>query len=324
VIVPPHAAGRALGTIAAEVLEVPLIVHDNLRPAWDLAEVDCLRLRQARQLLILDDVLMSGSRLDGYNKALRENQEAFGSFDCVHFWVGVARPDCAASLRRAEISLTKHAPWEASLGFAEKIFLPAWNEKGCPWCLEYDFLSRWSKEQAEPPAWLQQRLQYLTQKGVGISGEPLLLLPPSQPVTLGVGSLVGPVGLSSIETVFSVMAGVQNLRHDASDQKRLWRSILAANVLKPANFINYSEALVRAALLRSLNPAELGQTARMESNEVLLKALAQSDQHLLLGEMVFAMYRNLLPKSSEQRLQECTKGLLSDDALAIVRDIVAQ
>jgi len=267
---------------------------------------------------------MSGSRLDGYNKALRENREAFGSFDCVHFWMVIARPDCAASLRRAQVSLTKHAPWEASLGFAEKIFLPAWNEKDCPWCLEYDFLSRWSKEHAEPPAWLQHRLQHLTQKGDGISGEPLLLLPPSQPVTLGDGSLVGPAGLSSMETVFSVIAGVQNLRHDASDEKRLWRNILTANVFKPANFFNYSEALVRAALLRSLNPAELGQTARLESNEILLKALAQPDQHLLLGEMVFAMYRNLLPKSSEQKLQQYSKGLLSDDALAIVRDFVAQ
>ncbi|HUR42192.1 MAG TPA: phosphoribosyltransferase [Verrucomicrobiae bacterium] len=322
-VVPPHEAGRQLGQLATEELGVPLIVHDNLRPGEGLSHDDCGRIRAARKLLILDDVLMSGSRLDAYNKALRENEATFGSFDSVHYLVAIARPESEIAWKRAETSLTKHAPWNASLTSAERIYLPFWDGKRCPWCLEYDFLSRWSNKLAEPPVWLRHRQHELTDKGQGITGEPLLLLPPSVPTTLGVGALAGSPGLSSIRTLFSVMAAVQGLRNEPDEQKRLWRSILAANVFKPVNFTNYSEGLIRAALLRSLTVAELGQHARTESNEILLAGLAHGDQQIILGELLFATFRNALPKTPEATIVASARGQISEDALLLLRDMLS-
>ena len=126
---PDHAAGKALAEFASNVLSLPYICNSSdCRPTNDTQKEQIEQLRAARHLLVLDDVIISGSRLEKINSALRESVDQYGAFDSVTYLVAVSRMESNRNLQELNDALTKEYKWDAKLLSVEKLLLPHWKE----------------------------------------------------------------------------------------------------------------------------------------------------------------------------------------------------
>jgi orotate phosphoribosyltransferase len=289
VVIPPHGAGRALAAVAHEVLNKPILEHDDLNSAH-LAQEDTQRLAAARQLLILDDTVITGSRLTRYTRSLRESN---AELTRITYLVAVARPSSPTALQQLRMGLTKNYRWQATLDAVEELPLPRWFADECPWCAEATVLARVSALLSEPPQWLTERLLALQAWRMGLDA-PLLLLPGNEPRAVGDHSPVAPAGTRSTQLVFTLAAGLQALRHDEDEKKRLKLDFPVARYFAERNFSNYNEVLLRACLLRLVRPAEWTDTVRYEPERVVKEYFG--DDRFADGELLLAMARrSLLP-----------------------------
>ncbi|HVV16081.1 MAG TPA: hypothetical protein VHH90_02675 [Polyangia bacterium] len=246
-----------------------------------------------RKFLVVDDVLVSGSRLSARNRELREREEPPAS---VNFIVGVARPISEDDWKKLSIALTTRHPWDAKLAAVETFWLPNWQEKSCPWCREYDFLVSITRRLAESPAWLVERVASLTSRERGLEEDALWFLPGISTPSLGHGSVVGPEGMSATATLFAFASALQRLRHDA-EGKRLNPHFPEFGVFDLKNVKNYSEALLRAVMLRAVLPQEWGTLQSGALRDELSAALSQGDHDSILAELVLAIARGSLDRS---------------------------
>ena len=291
-IAPPHQAGLALLQIAKSVYDVPSVVHNNLRDDGDLRAEDKQHLLHARKLLIIDDVINTGTRLDAYNRILRQN---YGDFDVVNFLVGLCRTKTPADLDTARRGLTTNHPWSSSLHFVEKIHLPCWTATECPWCEEYRIIGEIVVGLSTAPPWLIARLTRLQNRLRGIADEPLIAPAGVSHPTLGSGSIVGSEGLTAVQSLFSLASGLQHLRSHEDTQKRLGVVFPTSQMFASRNVELYSEGLLRACLLRLVQPAEWSERERLTLQEKLEHYMNQPDQAIIHGEVLFAMLRRAVP-----------------------------
>jgi hypothetical protein len=329
VVAPDHEPGQLMAKIAAEQFGIPAIKHNDLGPTISKREVE--PIRHAKHLLIVDDVLNSGSRLTGYNKSLRAG---FPRLESISFLVGVARPQSSSEWVVNINSLTKHHQWSASLDCVEKIYLPRWGPDRCPWCQEYEFLSDIGGLIATPPSWLDERLRRLSERRIGIYASPLLLL--SQQATdqvLPSQAVVGSAGLTQMQTLFSLVSGLQSLRNDPDEDHRLVLGFPVSNVFAiqnlqndsdPSdsneeqvsmpefqsshvfairNLQNYSDGLLRACLLRLVLPSEWG-SVQLADLQQRLRELVVTDGEIISGEVLLAIARNSVPPFSRQAFEQ--------------------
>lgn len=84
VVAPNHEAGRKLADATAREFGCRFIIHDTLeRSKTGAAEVEALS--NARKVLIVDDVVNTGSRLKRYIQSFREG--GYGQFDVINYLV---------------------------------------------------------------------------------------------------------------------------------------------------------------------------------------------------------------------------------------------
>lgn len=289
VIIPNHPAGYLLKKVAAESLNVPVIIANDLAPSH-MSAAEALRIREAHNILIVDDVLNSGSRLLKFNSTLRENYAPFAS---INFFVGVARPQSSVELQEIRTALTVNHPWQGTVSYPYLIYLPRWKEDECPWCDEYAWLSRVSRYFANPPLWLSARISTLVESEFKLAKDPLFMLPDVLPRTLGEGSRTAPAGSSAIRMIFSFASALQEIR--ANEATKLDDRFPLYVTFGAKNLRNYSEALLHAVLLRTIRPLEWGIEQR-ELAAKLLKDFAQDpDQEGFLGELLLGMHRDAIP-----------------------------
>ena len=81
-------------------------------------------VRKSKRVLVVDDVINSGSRLRSYNRALREE---YGTFRSISILVGVARMQSRQELRDLKTALCDGHPWLAELQFVYEVVLPRWD-----------------------------------------------------------------------------------------------------------------------------------------------------------------------------------------------------
>lgn len=293
IVTPSDAVSIRMGQIASERLKRPSIVVDSFRKLEHLTEAERALVQGRRNFLVLDDVLVSGSRLSGLNTELRERTERPAS---VSFLVGLGRPSSIQEWRKHEIALTLRLPWGASLEAVEQFYLPNWDERYCPWCREYEFLQEIAKPLPETPPWLNSRMARLTERELGIRDEPLWLLAGISPPRLGHGSPVGPEGMSAIATVFAFASALQRLRTDSvSPLKPHYPEF---QVFDGRNLRNYSEGLLRASIMRVVLPKEWGATPLDENmTKELLAAAQRENQAVMLGELFLAIARRSFDRS---------------------------
>jgi hypothetical protein len=142
IITPPHQAGIAMAENARQLLAskghtIDVLVHPDLKFAdGDLWSRRFRDIRENENILIIDDVSVTGSRLARFAQSLRALQ-----FEGqIHFRVGIARPQSAKHWRkvcgqlRSRGTRSKH-----TVEAIHEVVLPNWHRKQCPWCTEQRF-----------------------------------------------------------------------------------------------------------------------------------------------------------------------------------------
>lgn len=290
VVTPTHAAGRKLGELISKHLGVGLLVHDDLR--WERLDPSQQQaIGGTRHILVVDDVAITGSRLDDFNRSLREGN--CDGFDSVRFLVGIARPKSSGEWERIQRMLGDGHQWDVSLDYVRALFIPNWQERDCPWCKEFDLISEVVERYGVTSAWLTARSKALkSDEDDGITASPFLLMPAVQDKSLADQSAVGPAGFTSMQTLFSVAVAMEALRNDPKETKRLDPRFPVNTVFNLRGYQLYTEGLIRAALLRTIKPREWGESQQDELRILLERECRKSDQAIMLGELLVSIWRN--------------------------------
>ena len=311
VVTPAHAAGRVLGRIASEVLGIPHMAYDSLYALDSVAAAQRSLLPGASGILVVDDAMISGSRISEYNRAMREHCR---SLRAVTFLVGLDRTPTADFWKQERIGLTKHAPWNAQVMAVETFHLPKWDARICPWCHEFDFLAAVARRFPSVPEWLERRLGLLMERERGIREQPFVLLSGCDDPALARGAVAGPKGMSSIETLFAVASGLQRLRNEENEAQRLDPRFPLFSVFGERNVSsNYTEGLMRAAILRTVLRGEWGISPEgniEKVQEALARDAQKLDQRVMLGEFAVAVARGVFPRRVPPPIEHALQGIL--------------
>src|SRR5205814_2052865 len=151
-----------------------------------------------------------------------------------------------------------------------------------------------------PSDWLTERMTRLAESERGIHEGPFLLPQDVQLTVLGGGSVVASEGASHVETLFAIAAAVQELRN-ATELRRLYPRFPLFQVVDANNFVNFSEALIRACLLRSLTIDELGESLQQDVGRQLNRCVHEQGQSELVLEVLVAAARGLVNRETAIR-----------------------
>ena len=294
-LVPDHLAGRKLAETLAANWTVEVVYANRLDPANGLPREDHERLSCARNLLIVDDVVNTGSRLESFVDGLRRH---YPVKDSVEILVGVARTVSHESLKKIQRSF-RNPTWTSKFHAVREVFLPDWRSQDCPWCVEWDFLCRVSKRLAEPPLWLTNRIAELS--STQGTESPLLLLPGSEPPLLGAGSYIANEKANALLVSFLIAADLQYLRFDIDEARRLSPLYPTSAVFAADNLTNYSEPMLRALHLRLIRPVEWGTKNRAKMSAQVMKYLSDGRHDVLLGEYLLAVARGIVTRPGRRQ-----------------------
>lgn len=312
-VVPNHAVGRKLAQIVAAILDVRYVIHDTLNRTT-LGGEEISALRNARHVLVVDDTLNSGSRIHRYIQGFREGD--FGNFTNIDVLVGMARPETMLELNRISSAIANRHPWQGKLHHVELLLLPRWGSDACPWCKEFDLLSRLEELYGRPPKWLTDRTQELRIGPKGISNHPVLLLPGIEAAALAAGSPICAQGTQPMPLTFAVASGLQRHRSDPANTIQLHPDFPLSNVLSPAVFATrYTEGIIRAVLLQNLTRHELGSQASIETRNLLLREMTKDNQRIVSGALISAFGRRSFPPISHAKFTSRFSGFMSPNDL---------
>jgi len=268
IVVPPHKAGELMGRKAKEILKVSkgqtpvLVVHADLDPKDD--RLECFRIKRQKEILILDDVSITGQRLNRFQANLR----SWNFRGHVTYLVGVARPNDEMMWVDLvnNLSLGNDGK-ENTVECLEKVVLPNWYEKECPWCQEHDWLSemiRSSNFSKKSKKLAVERLKLLQEAadGKGLTNNVFWIPPGKRRPTLTPGAIFLPdVDATEADITSSVAGAIQRMRVDSDDRYRLEADFPQPRVLSPYNFLGpsprYNDLVIRMSVLRNALPREL-------------------------------------------------------------------
>jgi hypothetical protein len=293
ILAPTHAPARALAEEVACRLGVELLLADEslLR---HLPEEQKGQLRDAADILIVDDVVISGSRLMGYRNFLRRCGFLEGENPPrIHLLAGVARVPDILTIAGIEDMLD-----DRRLRRVETLLLPDWGKAECPWCWELEQLEAVGRSMPRTEK-LEKRWKALHEVGQGLRDS--LYVPwmseGSDTLPVAVWKL-GPNSIfraqSEIDLFVGVASAVQSLRAAGGLRER--QMFPLGYALDPRFWISgrYYDSAIVAAILRATRRHDI-RTTQIEPG--LLKGMSQrlKNRDDLRGEMVMAMARSHLP-----------------------------
>ncbi|SDY50082.1 hypothetical protein SAMN05660209_03036 [Geodermatophilus africanus] len=164
---PTEAAARLAGSVADLLnLDQVCVVSTIERGLPQLQQRQRQLLREASDVLVVDDVVITGRRLEGYRQqliTLRRNGGDSGEVNlgCL---VGVARARDARALK-GSADFVHHDPkrWH-TFAAVETLYLPNWDKRQCPWCREQAVLERLRSDVRQHPL-IAARLDALRSSG---------------------------------------------------------------------------------------------------------------------------------------------------------------
>jgi hypothetical protein len=288
VLSPRHDAAIAVAAEVARLSGRPLITR--LPGELESLPGDERAALAGGKVLLVDDVLVSGTRLHVYRQALQrakltDDKSALG------YLVGLARPTSNAKLRT--IRNTVHGP--VNFDAVDTVLLPHWDEDACPWCWERDQLRQLGPELERSP-YLTARLQTL-EDPVGLTDRPFLRWTEDNEEFWD----LGPQSLLHVDTELEVFvniaAAMQELRGAAKGLNETF-STPVARVMDPDFFISgtYYVPVIKAAVLRAGHVHDL--RAHREDPLVrreIIEKLTQPEWHGLFPELAFAIARGQIP-----------------------------
>lgn len=295
VLCPDHRAAADLAGMVARRLSCPRIICDEDQ-LTRLGDADRELLRSARRILIVDDCVITGSRLRGYRQHLLDaGFVTEGDPPEIHLLVGVARTDDNTSLRWIADMVDDPSRFHP----VETLLLPHWDEIDCPWCWELSQLRAARGPNLPHSEALADRYYALQDVKHGLSNRLFLFWGPEHSPaevprwTLGPGSIFH--ATTQAELFAAVASAVQSLRAAGDLSERFAPPL--SKVLDPKFWLRgrYYDAVLTACILRA--------TRRHDVRTTTIEAEVSRDVDSRLGEQAYRPLRAEL-------LLACARGHL--------------
>ena len=319
---PRHQAARCLATIVAHELKIDTIIECDEK-LEGLGQEDIRTILEANRICIVDDVIISGSRLRGYRNSVNRHRRAFDQQDGeLYCFIGVARTPSRKTLTSIA-DMFRYARGNQCFLCVECIFLPNWGIKDCRWCAELRILN-------ELPNTLQ-RLDFVRDRLKTLSEASGLvrdLFPqwPNDGINsldywkLGPGSIFGSVQGSdlavSVASAVQLMRGKQRQSDGAwlgSELDEVFQSPIA-KILDPQFWATnrFYEPVLKASILRSTKAHDI--VAPGCEKELIDELQDLVDDEFIQGlgwELVLAMAINQLPRTLYDKIPRLSPELAS-------------
>jgi hypothetical protein len=294
ILSPRQPAAVALARKAEAGLGANLIVADESELS-NLHEDEKKQLREASQILLVDDVVISGTRLLGYRNFLRRGDFVSAEHPAeIHLLTGVTRVDDNTRLR----GITDMVHGVEQFHTVEELLLPDWGVSDCPWCWELRQFEAFGNDPALTDE-ARKRWNALRDKRRGLQDS--LFIPwvtaAKDPLPVSAWDL-GPGSIFEAETQVELFATVASTVQSLRSAGRLFeqhRYPLAPQALDPACWLSgrYYDSVIVAAILRATRRHDL-RTALIDP-KLLKEAKGRAKLPDLRGELVMAAARGHLP-----------------------------
>lgn len=313
VLAPDHPTALRIAKLVSTVLSIPHFVLDSQLLSKGVGQPNAT-LGDSSCVLVLDDVFITGSRLDVINRFLREHKDTHApSLKRIHYWTLLATPSSSKHYQRAKDGLTSNHDWQASLTHLYQFALPDWHGvQDCPWCTEFAVLSGLAQASGNFEGPLVDRLAELASPTTGMTDSTYFVSPQqrSGPLPdLGAESATLGKGASPLQVLFACASAVQQLRHADKNSLNADQFPAPAYLAERVFSTNYTERLIWLGLLRSLKSKELEPSLKT----YLTKAAMFDDQRAVIqGELVVAWLTGKLdaiPASMECRRAFAEAGI---------------
>jgi len=290
IIRPKHVTAKKLESIINVDSKYKTIQAENLN---DISEDQRLSIRQATHILILDDTCITGGRILGYLRSIRNIYESVPEQEIklkhLSFFSTIIRPTKASIIGDIIDGLSKHF-WVNHLDSLYQFLLPNWNEVECPWCFERNRLSELSANPFDNNNWTQKRIDFLDSQNLNESGPfTMLSFPGTVYPNMSASSPMIDSGYKEDTVLFLVASAVQASRDDPKFP--LGHSLLKSNVFSFDSFTRFSDGLLQAALLRFTKCHEWDETFYATVLENGVKSTLQDPELCVLPELLIQLLK---------------------------------
>jgi len=290
IVIADHPTARKLGEIMRTCLDLPLLVFDEKLIARGEGPIN-ESLRSSSSALIVDDVFITGSRLQSINRFLREQfAKRAPNLQTIHYWTVLATPASPAAYQSVMTGMTTNHAWSSDITHMHAIPLPAWHDANhCPWCMETNVLSGLAQSVAEFDGKIADRLAWLSSTVQGVASDPFFVADNGAPTPprLGANAVALAEGSSAMQVLFAYASAIQQLRNAPKKALNADQFPTPRYMARRVFETRYTERLIWLAMLRSLKGKELESTLKTFLTESALHL--QDGQHAIVsGELAIA------------------------------------
>ncbi|URM26395.1 hypothetical protein LLY42_21030 [Pseudomonas frederiksbergensis] len=253
---------------------------------------------KADKIVIFDSVVINGKSFERLNNLIRETPTLNNEVRDITFIAGVYRPTSMKSEKKLRNCVAyRDEPTKRSFQYVEMIVIPDYNHVDCPWCLEFNSINGSIKAGFKNSGRFYERLSKLSNVQDGLSGSDAMfhIDASTETLVLGGNSYLAPAQTGISGVVLAVASSLQQLRTADKETDRLAPGFPYTQVLGSNNFHNYSEGLIRSALIRNAAAIEFGVLEKEQTLKLLLTALEDPKQGTLLSEYLIAVICGKLP-----------------------------
>lgn len=286
--------------ILKQITESIGATYIHLQEVEKLLEAEVINaFSKADKIVIYDSVVIRGKSFEQLNNLIRVTPALNQEVRDITFLSGVYRPSSAESANELRncVAYEDVSTVKRSLQHIEMLVIPDYNHLDCPWCLELNSIKSSIKAGIKNFGRFHERLSKLSNVQNGLSGSHVLfhIESSTEQILLGGGSYLAPENTGISGVVIAVASSLQQMRTTDDETKRLCPGFPYTQVLGWKNFKNYSEGLIRSALIRNASTIEYGVIQKEKILEVLLPALEDLQQGNLLSEYLIAVICGKLP-----------------------------
>ena len=308
IIHPSHEAAKSLAAIVAHELRIVKVIECDEK-LQDITREDRRTILEENCICIVDDVIISGSRLRGYRNSINRCRRACGHQDSeLYCFVGVSRTPSKKVLTSIS-DMFRYAHGDRCFLCVENLFLPNWGVHDCRWCFELRILNN-IPNAMQGLEFVKDRLITLSH-GAGLVRGLFPVWPNHIDMSedywkLGPDSIFGDV--QGADLVISVAAAVQSMRGKDREADGAWLGSEldevfqspVAKILAPEFWATnrFYEPVLKASILRCTKAHDI--VAPGSEKELLdeLQVLVNDESFRGLGwELVLAMAMHQLPRT---------------------------
>lgn len=308
IVLPSHATGEEIGNFLRENCVARIFLHPNLR--LDLSapeEAELARaISAAQSLLIVDDVAFTGSRLQIFNRSMREANGAYKTPPNVTFFPLITIPEDWSKWQKMERGIISQHPGQLrNIIYLYSLILPFWGRDACPWCneeLKIQKLDLFSDSESD------SRGIKLGKRELGLASNDWINAGRESTIpNFGAQSYILDEGALGIQTLFSCASAIQQARTGFNPKFLLDPTGFPKSTVLDSAVVEhyYTEMLILVSLLRCLRRDEVDDDFRkFVMNKAI--AIARDQNHVdrwALRELLLASKRGLASRIEDAALR---------------------